>query len=328
MPSRKRSKPNYGRRILWLGVFVLLLASGYSAGWFYLAGQLEERTRAALAEIGRDGVMGECVDPTARGYPFRIGLFCGRVAYADASEGVALSAGAFRSAGQIYDPMRLVAELDGPARVDLPSTRLLAVDWATLRASVRLDEPLPERVSVEAADLTVGLDSGAAALGQANTFEAHMRPNEGDLDLAGSFDGLTLAPELIDGRTLPPLSGRSDLSIANGVALVATRPENLRGQSGLVRTLSLSVGPDAGMTVSGPFSIGEDGLLDADLKVTIRNPERLSAILAEAFPEHRDQIVASFAGLAALGDEPTMPLKIVRGEASLGFIPLGDIPPL
>ena len=48
MPSRKRAKPNYGRRILWLGVFVVLLAGGYSAGWFYLADRLEERTKAAL----------------------------------------------------------------------------------------------------------------------------------------------------------------------------------------------------------------------------------------------------------------------------------------
>ena len=328
MPSRKRSKPNYGRRILWLGVFVVLLAGGYSAGWFYLADRLEERTMAAMAEIGRDGVMADCVDPTARGYPFRIGLFCDRVAYADASEGVALSAGAFRSAGQIYDPMRLVAELDGPARVDLPRTQPLAVDWAGLRASVRLAEPLPERISVEGTAVSVGLASGAAALAQIQALETHMRPNAGDLDFAGSFDGLTLDPELIGGRALPPLSGRTDLSIADGVALVATRPESLRGQSGVIRTLSLSSGDDAGMTVSGPFSIDEDGLLDADLKVTVRNPERLSAILAEAFPEHRDQIVASFAGLAALGDEPTMPLKIVRGEASLGFIPLGDIPPL
>ena len=33
-------------------------------------------------------------------------------------------------------------------------------------------------------------------------------------------------------------------------------------------------------------------------------------------------------GLVALGDNPSLPLKIKQGGARLGFIPLGDIPPL
>ena len=65
----------------------------------------------------------ECVNLTARGFPFRIGLFCDRVAFEQPSAAMTLSAGAFRSAGQIYDPMRLVAELDGPAKITRRGTR-------------------------------------------------------------------------------------------------------------------------------------------------------------------------------------------------------------
>ena len=90
----------------------------------------------------------------------------------------------------------------------------------------------------------------------------------------------------------------------------------------------VSTGPETGLLVSGPFSITKDGLLDADLKMTVRDPKGLSLVLADAFPESRDRIVSSFSGLAALGGAPTLPLKVVKGKASLGFIPLGEIPPL
>jgi hypothetical protein len=319
-------KPNYSRRIVWLAVFVVVLFGGYSAGWFYVADMVESRADAALAELNRDGVTAECANPVARGYPFRIGLFCDRVAFADAGQGVSLQAGSFRSAGQIYDPMRLVAELDGPAALDLPQGDPISLDWAGLRASARLAEPLPERVSLEGTDLKAS--ATGKPLAAVAAFQAHMRPNGADLDLAGSFEGLRLDRTLVEGRTLPPLSGQSDLTINGGVALVGSPPDSLRGQSGVIRTLTLSSGPETGVQLSGPFSVGQDGLLDAELKVTIRDPDGLSSVLADAFPENRDQIASGFSGLSVLGDEPTLPLKITRGRASLGFIPLGDIPPL
>src|SRR5690606_23961322 len=135
-------------------------------------------------------------------------------------QGVSLQAGSFRSAGQIYDPMRLVAELDGPAAIDLPQGGPISLDWAGLRASARLAEPLPQRVSLEGADLKAS--TTGAPLATVAAFQVHMRPNGADLDLAGGFDGLTLDRTLVDGRTLPPLSGQSDLSITGGVALIGS----------------------------------------------------------------------------------------------------------
>jgi hypothetical protein len=327
MTVTEERKPRFSRRIVWLGVFVVLLVAGYTAGWFYLADMLEKQARAVVAALNGGGVSAECANPTARGYPFRIGLYCDRVAFADQGEGIDLSAGSFRSAGQIYDPMRFVAELDGPAKISLPTAAPFAVNWGGLRASVRLAEPLPSRVSLEGKALAASLASGAP-LAAVEAFEAHMRPNGEDLDLAVSFDGLALDRTIVDGRNLPAFSAQSDLSIKNGVALVDSGAESLRGQSGTLRTLALSVGPNTGMTVSGPFSIGSDGLIDADLKVSVRDPGGLAAVLGEAFPDARDTITASFSGLAALGKEPSLPLKIAKGKATLGFIPLGELPPL
>ena len=65
-----------------------------------------------------------------------------------------------------------------------------------------------------------------------------MRPNGADLDLASSFEGLALDPALVDGRTLPALSGQSDLTIQDGVELggFAART-SCAASSGTIRTL-------------------------------------------------------------------------------------------
>jgi hypothetical protein len=327
MPSSDRKKPNYSRRFFWLGVFIVVLFGGYSLGWFWLAGRLEAEAKTAITALNRDGVEADCANPTARGYPFRIGLYCDSVAFSDAAQGISLSAGNFRSAGQIYDPMRLVAELDSPANIDSAKAGAFALTWDNLRASARLSTPLPQRLSLEGVQLKAATADGAPLLA-AETFQAHMRPNEQNLDLAGSFGGLALDASLLDGRKVPPLSGQSDITINDGVRLLGERVKDFRGQSGTIRELALSTGEETGVTLSGPFSVDDAGLIDANLNITIRDPKGLSAVLGEAVPEKRDQIEQAFSGLAMLGNAPSLPLRIAKGRASLGFIPLGQIPPL
>ena len=327
MTVTDQKSPNYGRRILWLAVFVVVLFGGYSAGWFYLADRLVTRANATIAEANQDGVVVECDNPVARGFPFRIGLYCDRVAYADPAVALGLTAGNLRTTGQIYDPMRFIAELDGPATVATPRNGSFNLDWDRLRASVRWARPLPERVSVEGGNLAASTSTGNQ-LATVSAFEAHMRPNGQDLDLASSFEGLALDPALVEGRTLPAFSGQSDLTINDGVDLRSVRLENLRGRSGTIRDVSLNVGPTSGVTVSGTFAIGDDGLLDADLKLTVRDPRALSAILTEAFPEKRREIRNVSSALTFMGNDPTLPLVIERGRARLAFFTLGDIPPI
>ena len=328
--ASSKAKPNYSRRFFWLAVFIVLLFGGYSVAWFYFAGRLETAAATAIASLNRDGAKADCAKPTARGFPFRIGLFCDSVRFDDPQQGVAASAAAFRSAAQIYDPFHVVAELDGPAAVTAPNIGEIGFNWDNLRASVRLAMDFPERVSTEVNKLAVTAHAAgsAASLFGAGHAEAHMRRNGDDLDLAASFADAAIDPMLTRGAQLPPLAGTADLTIAGGVNLVRSGDGSLRSHSGIIRTLELSSDPQTGLSVSGPFSVSNDGLLDADLKVTIHNPRALAEHLARAFPAKADQIRSSFGGLAALGNNPSLPLNIKSGKATLGFIPLGVIPPL
>ena len=319
--------PNYGRRILWLGVGIVVAIVLYTIGWFWLADRLEREASAALDALGDRGIEARCENPKARGYPFRLGLFCDSVQFDQPSEQVSVSAGAFRSTGQIYNPSKLVAELDGPAQVSLPGAGPVALDWAVLRASTRLAQPLPERVSLQGKALKVA-PAGGDPVVSAETFEAHMRPNDADLDVAVRFAGLTVAPEVLKGRKVPTLSGEADVSVTDGVQLLDDGVHGLRGKAGRVRDMTLTIGEAGSLKVTGPISVDDEGLIDADLEVSIREPKALARALAEAFPEVRREIEQGSAGLSFLGKNPKLPLKIVKSSATLGFIPLGRIPPL
>ncbi len=327
MAATDDTRPNYGRRILWLGVFVVVLCAAYSAGWYVLADRFQSEAKATIARMNRNGVTAECENPVARGFPFRLGIYCDRVAFLDPTEAVGFSAGSFRSAGQIYDPKRFVAELDGPATVDTPASGPMKLVWDNMRASVRWAQPLPERISLEGGNVEASLADGTQ-LGNIGDFQAHMRPNGEDLDVATNFDGLVIDPSRVGGKNLPTLSGQSDVTIVNGVNLIKSGIDNLRGQSGTIQEASLFTGPDTGLTISGPFSIRPDGLIDADLKITIRDPNGLSLVFAAIFPENSDQIIAGISALSFLGSSPSLPLKIKKGRANISFVKLGQLPPL
>jgi hypothetical protein len=315
------------RRMLWLGILVVMLFGAYSAGWFWLAAKIRAEAPARIADLSRRGVEVQCANPSVGGYPFRIGLYCESVAVAQPRRAFTMTAGAFRSAGQIFDPMWVSAELESPAKFSMTGTDPVLVNWDSLSAGVRLSQPLPKAVSFEGTDLRAGPDGGKEMV-SAKLFGGEMRPNGADLDVTAQFASLAADPSVFEGRRVPALSGKAELSLKEGVALLVDRDRSLRGKTGMVTGLVLTLGEKGGVTLSGPFSIDQDGLVDAQFKVTVQDPMELSRSLSKVFPDEADKIRQGMAGLAFLGSKPTLPLRITKGSAVLSFIPLGRIPPV
>lgn len=317
--------------MVWLAVAIVVMIAAYVAGWHYVADRVHTEVSSTIAGLNRDGRRANCENSDIRGFPFRIGLFCRSVLYEDARAGVGFRARGLRAAAQVYAPQRLVAELDGPALVEFPGINALDVNWSSLRAGARMASPVPDLVSIEAQDLRADLDSyptEGAALVAMDSAEFHMRPNGPDLDLAVRFAGLRADPSATGGNRLPPMRGLADLAIDGAANGLPTGTVGLRGLSGTLRTLTVTMGGGEGARISGPFEIGADGLVDARLDITVQNPTALAQTLGEVFPDFHGQIQAAFSGLAAMGDEPTLPLIITRGNARLGFLSLGQIPPV
>lgn len=312
----------YSRRLMWLAAFIVLLFGGYSAGWFVIADRVEKGIDENFAEMkAEDGVTASCDNRKISGFPFRFELFCDRIAFDDPNAQVNFEAGALRSARQIYDLKHTVGELDGPLTITAPLD--LTLNWSALRASVREAKPFPERISI-VADALKGTD-GTTPLFSADKAEAHTRSNGADIDIASLFTNLTIDPATVDGRAIPPLSGALDASITGGVALADAEPLSLRGQSGQVRVLELSINGGR-LQVKGPISFDAEGLANGQLNVAIENPAAISQALQTAIPEQASNIKTAFQALTLMGAQPSLPLTIQQGVARLGFIPLGQLP--
>lgn len=331
MTSSDERQPKSRRGLLWLVALIVVLFAIYSGGWFYLANRVRAEADKAVATLNKSGVEAGCANLQVSGYPLNFTVSCDNLAYEDDAKNIAASAGSFNAVAQIIQPLSPVANLRGPLRTSVPGMMPLWIDWDNLQANVKLWYPLPHRISLQADGLSGQTDpaddTDPVELFSAGKAAAQLQPNGGDLDYVGSFGDLEIDPDAIGGRVLPALDASGDATLKNGVALIGTQVKSLRGQRIEIRNLDLSSGT-ARVTVSGPLSVDAEGLVDADLMIRIKDPKAVASILAGAIPEQKNAIQQGFAALALLGSEPSMPLKVVKGKASLGFIPLGKIKPV
>lgn len=331
MASTQSGKPapNFGRRIKWLGIVAACGAALYSAGWYWLANEGERRIDAAIALSAEYGRVGECVNRDIRGYPFRIGLFCDRVAYSDDERGIVFNAGALRSAAQVYNPKHAVIELDGPAFIETQDVPPLELNWSLLHASVRADMPVPQQVSIEGKGVTASYD-GAQALG-ADLATFHMRKEDANAAFAGDWHAVMIAPGLTPGRAIPQFSLAYDAVVEDGVRLIAEKARSARGQSAQLRSLNLTFAGGGSVTASGPLSVNANGLLSGSVKLTFADAGKLAKALALAIPEAASAIGPALTAAemaAGAGKEASLDLTIRDGKIYAGLFPLGDIPPL
>ncbi len=318
------------RKFLWLSLGIVVAIAAYSAGWFYVGGRIERSVDETVRQAIADGGEATCTGREARGFPFRFGLFCDTVTFSDAPGGVIVEGSGLRTASQVYDPWRIVGELDDLKLRLAGDSGSLGVTGNDVRFSASLDDPLPQRASMTLADLSVEAPFAGEKVStvlKALAGEAHMRQREGDLDL------------FIQGRTLrvsPPGLGTGldlsrvelDLTVQDGVRLADASSESLRGASFVLRSASAFFTEEARISLSGPLAIGQDGLIDARLEVEMNRPAEVGEALAAAMPDQADQIRSAMAGLAMLGNAAALPLRIEKGRARIAFIQLGQLPAL
>lgn len=300
----------------------------YSVGWYHAAGRVADESDRVIAAAAREGARIECAGREVRGYPFRLGLHCDSIEIENARRGYSFRAGTFRSAAQIYQPAFLIGEMDGTALLEVPAMPPARLDWENLRASVRWARPVPERISIEIHAFRASARDGGVPLLDAERSEVHMRPNGEALDLAVRVAQLQLPAYPPHGNPPPPLDGDLDVTIDNGVARVLDLDGSLRGHSGTIRRFHLASGGRGAITARGTFRVGDDGLADAELTVTVTDPRGIGDLLAAIFPQKADEILGVASNLGFFGDAPEFPLTLKEGKVFVGPFEVGEVPPL
>jgi len=324
------------RKVVRLGVLIVLAIAVYSVGWYFAAEYLKNRIVGFFEGGNPAGVTASCQDATMGGYPFRFRLNCSRLAFDDHFQGVAASFGPVRAAAQIYNPGHVVWEMDAPAEVRSALGFNAALDWTNMQSSFRIGLSGLSRSSLMMEGLNATVTSTVSSLQVQMTMasaQSHVRQNDGNLDYATLVRDLGVS---INGEkiALPPISTSLDATFADKGGLLDPRvaqDQRLYGSKGEIRRMVVDMGEGRVLTMSGPFEVGEDGLVSGRIKLQVEQVRAWRDAMKTAYPEQASMIdnVANVLRALAFGrDNSEAEITIQNGVASLGFIPLGQIPPL
>ncbi|MCB8837240.1 DUF2125 domain-containing protein [Aurantimonas sp. VKM B-3413] len=332
--SRRRTRRAY------LGVVatVVLLAAGLSGAWYYLAGQLDARVTRAIAVARANGTDIECPNREVFGFPFRLGIRCDAVSLDGDGSRMRATAGAFRSAAQIYQPNKVVAELDGPLIVDTADAPPLDLRWGLAQASATFWTQGLDHFAFVANSPVVALAEPAAArqpLVEAASTETHARRRGDDLDLALTVRGAKIVAP--GAPSFPSIDTASDLTIGGAADWLTGRARGqsprqmMSGREVTLRSLLVKAG-SASAELSGQFSFGADGRLSGDFKLMVDRPEEIAALIGQAAPQFASiaKTVASavpFIGRPR-GGKTVIDIAARDGMLSAGIVPIGPLPPL
>lgn len=329
--QRKKLKLLY---ILLLGVAVL-----YTIGWFYLANKVETRAVSDLQALTLKDVNVQCEDLKTTGFPLRLDVVCDSISWQQKSQAVTFSAGRFSSGSAIYAPMSLKNQLTGPALISLPGLMPLEVNWSSFTSNARLAQPVPTEISIKSFDLNIAMRYEPAAselLSKLQELEIKLSNEDDSFKLNGRFAGLEFAPQILNGNKMPEIDGLVDVTLFNAQNLIdhrgALAAESLRGQSGEMKQVMISLSNGAVISFSGPFAINEDGEINGNIKISVSNPPALAQAAQALFPQESNNIATLLFAISAMPKDengnPTLDVTIKDGKANAGFIPLGRLPTL
>lgn len=333
------------RRIAGLVATIILIIAGVSGAWYWVAGMIGERLDGFREALAREGRVLNCDGQDVRGYPFRVGVFCERVAFADPVNAITASGGQLRTAAQLYRPGHVVAELDGPLDLGMPGLAPLTLEWSNLQSSSMVNLGGPEQLSLVVRELAVsandaGLRDRLATIGE---FEAHARENpeqekDGMLDVALSASEWRI--DLGGGEQSRSMRVRFDAGFAEMARMMRSGIDPyqaflVQGGSGELRTLRIELENGAHVELRGPLQVDDRGLVSGELTIDARDPAALADFAAEIFPpaaamlEDPVQIMESLsANGGSIPEIKGLRITVDRGLVLAGFFPLGEIPPL
>lgn len=332
--AKSRPSPQSSRRLTWGIISALVIVVLYTAGWFYLASMAKERVRNELAQ-NADQL--QCQSLSARGYPFSLSVSCSGMSFKDKNQTLHVAASAVNVGASIFALRTVQTQLTSPAAIAMSGADPIKADWDGLKASARMSGKSIQDISVTAQKLRL---QKAAAENSAKTtaglellgLQFDLNSIEEPLKVKMTFEGLRLTGDtsLPD---LPELDGLIDITSPENLAAFNQRDENgsvLRGKSLQLNQLLFLLPSGASISISGPASVDQEGLANADLRIRVTNPAAIGTVLQTAFPAQSRNINTIVFALSSMPKDETgatvIPVTIRNGKASASFIPLGRLP--
>lgn len=341
MTVRPRRRPR-GPKIL---IAVALLFAALWCGYWYATNRM---ITAALADVSTtfaaEGRALACGNQTVGGFPLSLTLDCGTPSYADGTAGVSAGLARISASAPLYWPGSVSTALAGPLTFKAPALGIeLNASWTAASASA--EAGLRGLTSAAAAfdGLSVANDGQPKALPVVSLSAAHAeaaaRPAGGsDYRFTAEGDGIAIKPAA--GAALPEIDAVLRVKAVGFGNALGTDPRRtvaawLAGGGALeVERLTLAAGTTSA-TATGNLTVSKAGLVSGDLNLRLVGLGGLPDLFTGLKPKARNKLAQAVAAVSALtkpvADDPAArdaPLAIRNGVMMVGFIPVGEIPPL
>lgn len=324
-------------KLAMLAAVVAAGAVAWTVVWREAANRLQREAETLLAVRGG----AQCENLATGGFPFRIGIFCDRIAAGGQAGGTLgdwrIVTGAMRSAAQFFNPGHIIAEFDAPLEIESSRLPALRGEWTTARASLRAGFAGLKRLSVELREPALLL-FGSRRIAAAASMQGHARParNADDGDLAFTVDDARIAP----GVEVPVFDLAGDLTIRDFSAYFAGRGDAAerirerlreRGIAGEIRGLEFSPASGGRLRLAGSFAVGADGVARARMTADIEDAAAIAAffvpLIKDAEARGATERIAAALALLPAGAKG-IELVIENGQLRLGAFALGRVPRL
>ena len=300
------SKPTRPWRTVAPLAAVILLFALWSAYWYVANSAVQAHIAGQRAQLAAGGLSLACASENWGGYPFRFEFTCTKPVI-HFPGGQMVRSGAVLAVAQAYDPLHVIALIDGPSEVTLPDNSTYALTHGRAIVSVVARD---EGVAQIAAEIPAFKGAGILA---ASDIQVHTRAaTNGGNDIA-----ITMKGAVYNSPGKPPLA-------VDNAQLLATL--------GASRDLNID---DLQFSQNGLKLWGKGTLnLDAQNRIEGRiaaQTNDLSRLLAVLDPHidlaDRDRATLK-AVLGLLGQEANADLVARDGEFYIGPLKVGELLPL
>jgi len=335
-------KKNLKIRYVGLGLAIVLGIGVLSGAWAYGRSVLASELDRQIQRMAADGLVVTCNDQVIAGYPFRYEVACSSV-MASTPFGANAALGPLQAVALVYNPWHIIFESDGPLTLQSPIRgEAVTGEWQLARSSVQFSSNQLSKFDavVETPRLELS-DPRATVTIEAEKAGVHTRLSEEtpeDAELFFSLDAVSSGQGPAD---LPPADVKLHVRVVNGAGLMAGRhvfdlPRDPDGNLPFEIVLaSLDLAPSR-VDVSGALALQPNGYLSGALTVSVSDIEAAARYAGLFLPADSplatsiDSIAQSLGQTAARANEGEVefPVVISNGAVRVGFLPVGQIPPV
>ena len=332
----------------WLRILIwalLILAIIWTVIWIAASRWLDNKVVDITTSLNDRGTAIECANRNVSGFPFSMKLNCDQVSIVTVRGTERVDVGALSTGAHILSPDVITMQIKSPLLTYVGGKEFRA-EWSRLLTKV--DASIQggfDEFETRGSHLSLSRDGIKAT---AKSFLTRLRPvhwtkksEAGNSSLSFQLSTKQFGLQSATGNEIPPVAIRGVAVLKDGYLDLIQRGLSLQtvmSDGANIRLANLIVSLEGGghLGFSGPIQVSKNGLITGKVRMGIAEPKAIGEWASRIDPTFEQAVAGLAQATAGMGktsklgghEMKTISVTIKRGEVRLGFIKLGEIPPL